>query len=54
MIQPLRKYHRRILFLLGVLLPLLFAAGLLFRHKWPKENPSATLQTSAASADTSR
>lgn len=33
MIQPLRSWHRRIFLLLAVLLPILFAAGLLARHR---------------------
>src|SRR6266567_604432 len=32
MIQPLRKTHRLIFFVLGVALPLLFIAGLVSRH----------------------
>jgi hypothetical protein len=38
MIQPLRKIHRRIFFLLLALLPLVFVAGLLARHHWPATN----------------
>ena len=32
MIQPLRKMHRTIFFLLGIVLPVLFIAGLASRH----------------------
>ncbi len=32
MIQPLRKWHRRIFFVLLFLLPIIFVAGLAARH----------------------
>lgn len=33
MIQPLRRIHRRIFFLLMIVLPVFFVAGILARHR---------------------
>jgi len=41
MIQPLRKWHSRIVLFLGALLPLLFLAGLCARHRLPPEEHSS-------------
>jgi len=40
MIQPLRKIHRRIFFVLALLLPALLLSGVLFRYSWPTANQS--------------
>lgn len=37
MIQPLRKIHGGFFILLALLLPVLFACGIAFRHSWPPE-----------------
>ncbi len=54
MIQPLRKLHRRIFWVLAVLLPLLFIAGLLLRHRQlvPKVTPANGHSTLPANAST--
>jgi hypothetical protein len=48
MIQPLRKIHRRVFFVLAVLLPALLLSGIVFRYSWPtpnrSRNPSAHSQ----------
>ena len=43
MIQPLRKIHRCIFFILALLLPALLLSGILFRYSWPtpKRSPNA-------------
>ncbi len=52
MTQPLRKIHRRIFFVLALLLPALFVSGILFRYSWQtakqSRNPTAHLQPSGA------
>jgi hypothetical protein len=40
MIQPFRKIHRRIFFILALLLPALLLSGIVFRYSWPAENRS--------------
>jgi hypothetical protein len=44
MIQPHRKIHRRLFFVLALLLPALFFSGIAFRYSWPtaktSRNPS--------------
>jgi hypothetical protein len=40
MIQPLRKIHRRIFFVLALLLPALLLSGIVFRYSWPTPNQS--------------
>ena len=40
MIQPQRKIHRRIFFVLALLLPALFLSGIAFRYSWPRTNAS--------------
>lgn len=35
MIRPLRSFHRNVFLALGLLLPVLFASGLLARRNWP-------------------
>lgn len=53
MIQPLRKWHRRIVLTLGVLLPVLFVGGIRARHVRPSKkralrtNAEATTSTVA-------
>jgi hypothetical protein len=52
MIQPLRKIHRRVFFVLALLLSALFVSGIMFRYSWPtanqSQNPSAHSQPSGA------
>ena len=52
MIQPLRKIHRHIFFVLALLLPALLLAGIAFRYSWPTlnqaGNPTARQQPSGA------
>ncbi len=43
MIQPLRKIHHRVFFVLALLLPALFVSGILFRYSWPTANQSRNL-----------
>jgi hypothetical protein len=38
MIQPLRKIHRRVFFLLMLVLPVFFVAGILARHRVVRSN----------------
>jgi hypothetical protein len=38
MIQPHRKIHRRVFFVLALLLPALFLSGIVFRYSWPTAN----------------
>jgi hypothetical protein len=40
MIQPHRKIHRLIFFVLALLLPALFLSGMVFRYSWPTANQS--------------
>lgn len=40
MIQPHRKIHRRVFFVLALLLPALFLSGIAFRYSWPTANTS--------------
>jgi len=40
MIQPHRKIHRRVFFVLALLLPALFLSGIVFRYSWPTPNQS--------------
>jgi hypothetical protein len=40
MTQPLRKIHRRIFFVLALLLPALLLSGIVFRYSWPTINQS--------------
>jgi hypothetical protein len=40
MIQPLRKIHRRIFFVLALLLPALLLSGIVLRYSWPTANQS--------------
>jgi len=40
MIQPLRKIHRRIFFVLALLLPVLLLGGIALRYSWPTPNQS--------------
>jgi len=40
MIQPLRKIHRRIFFVLALVLPALLLSGIVFRYSWPTANRS--------------
>jgi hypothetical protein len=40
MIQPLRKIHRRIFFVLALLLPALLVCGIVSRYSWPTANRS--------------
>ena len=39
MIQPLRKTHRALFFVLAILLPVLFLSGIALRHSWPEIKP---------------
>jgi hypothetical protein len=52
MIQPYRKIHRRIFFVLALVLPALFVSGIVFRYSWPtanqSRNPTAHPQPSGA------
>jgi len=43
MIQPLRKIHHRVFFVLALLLPALFVSGIVFRYSWPTANQSRNL-----------
>jgi hypothetical protein len=43
MIQPLRKVHRCIFFVLALLLPALLLSGIVFRYSWPTANQSRNL-----------
>jgi len=47
MIQPLRKMHRAIFFVLAVVLPVLFLSGIAFRHSWPGIKPNQAPPTGA-------
>jgi len=49
MIRSLRKAHGRIWIALAILLPLLFALGLLARHSRPA-NPDAAIQKAVGKA----
>ncbi len=40
MIQPHRKIHRRIFFVLALLLPALLLSAIAFRYSWPTANMS--------------
>lgn len=40
MIQPHRKIHRRVFFVLALLLPALFLSGIAFRYSWPTASTS--------------
>jgi hypothetical protein len=40
MIQPHRKIHRRVFFVLALLLPAFFLSGIVFRYSWPTVNMS--------------
>lgn len=40
MTQPYREIHRRVFFVLALLLPALFLSGIVFRYSWPKANAS--------------
>ncbi len=52
MTRALRKIHRRIFFVLALLLPALFVSGIVFRYSWPtanqSRNPTAHPQPSGA------
>ena len=43
MIQPHRKIHRRVFFVLALLLPALFLSGIVFRYSWPTANRARNL-----------
>jgi hypothetical protein len=43
MIQPHRKIHRRVFFVLALLLPALFLSGIVFRYSWPTANRGRNL-----------
>jgi hypothetical protein len=45
MIQPHRTIHRRIFFVLALLLPVLFLGGISFRYSWPTANMSRSPTT---------
>jgi len=45
MIQPLRTIHRRIFFVLVLLLPALLLGGIVFRYSWPTANTSPNPST---------
>jgi hypothetical protein len=45
MIQPHRKIHRRVFFVLALLLPALFLSGIVFRYSWPTANTSGNPTT---------
>jgi hypothetical protein len=52
MIQPLRKVHRRIFFVLALLLPALLLSGIVFRYSWltPKRAPNAAIHPQLSGA----
>jgi len=49
MIQPLRNFHRRIIYFLAILLPILFSLGLRTRHRWPARTHSPQSNSSRPS-----
>jgi hypothetical protein len=48
MIQPHRKIHLRVFFVLALLLPALFLSGIAFRYSWPTAKTSRNPYTHPA------
>jgi hypothetical protein len=45
MIQPHRTIHRRVFFVLALLLPALFLSGIAFRYSWSSANQTRNSKT---------